>query len=370
MDKKLLLHAFILSFILVITLHPVISQNQKDQNSSNNPKPASASVYNLGLKSYEQGDTESAINYFKSAIDLDPEFVDAYYNLGAIYKKEKDYYKATSAFQKAVDINPGDLEAVFELASCYMEIKNYVTAKKYFSQISNDFPSYKEALANIEKADRYLAVNENSTGQQETIVKSDDVQAQLLTDTLTKAEEQKSNIETTQGYEQANDQSPVVSQPPTIAENQGQLLANALTKPTKETFKTPLRIVTGNFQGPTGIAKDSKNNTYIANFMKDTIDIITPDGHREVFVEKRGISGPVGLAIDNQDNLYIANFNGNSIVKVTPNKEISILVNNIVKPYYLLYDQGSKKLFSTVQGNDALVEIDIEHASKHPITLN
>jgi DNA-binding beta-propeller fold protein YncE len=75
----------------------------------------------------------------------------------------------------------------------------------------------------------------------------------------------------------------------------------------------------------------------------------------------------VGLAIGGNDNLYVANYNGDSIIKITQNKEVSVISNKVVRPYYLLYDPLSNKLFATVQGNDALIEIDTND-SKQPIT--
>lgn len=297
-----------------------------------NPKPASASVYNLGLKSYEQGDIESAITFFKRAVDLDPNFVDAYYNLGAIYKKKGDLGLAINAFQKAVELNPSDFEATYELANCYLSTKDYGQAKKYFSLIPENFSKYNEARRQL------LSINRQS--DEATILPQD---------------------------------SPASNGPPSAASlslNQGQLLIDTLTKVSSDSFKENFKIVSSKFNGPTGITKDSKGNLYVANFTKDAIERITPDadGQKEIFVSKLGLSGPVGLTIDENDNLYVANYNGDSIVKITQSKEIFVVVNNVIKPYYLFYDSSSRKLFATVQGNDSLLEIDTSNISKYPVT--
>jgi len=348
--KKILV--FQAALLITLFISSLLASKAEDFN----PKPASASVYNLGLKSYEQGDLNSATSFFTKAIELDPNFVDAYFNLGAIYKKQKNYALATNAFKKATEINSGDYEAVFELASCYLENKEYNNAKKYFSIIPSSFSKSNEVKQNLEKADRYLAIENSTNSQKNEIVKSPEVQGQLLVDKLEKQ------------MEQTDIKPQVPSQNPSL-NNNPQALVNTLTKPKPETINEPIRVVTNNFSGPTGIAKDSQNNIFVANFQKDNIEKIMPDGKKEVYIEKTGIKGPVGLAIDKNDNLYVANYNGNSIVKITPNKEISVLVNNIVRPYYLFYDQASNKLFSTVQGRDALVEIDTENVSGNPLTL-
>ena len=331
MSQNLFLTLLFLTVISIFTPLPGFSEESSETSKSFNPKPASASVYNLGLKSYEQGDLQSATSFFKRAVDLDPDFVDAYYNLGAIYKKQGDISLAINAFQKAVDITPGDAEATFELASCYLLEKNYLKAKKYFSSVPQDFPRYSEAKKNLVTINQYLALEIPAQAQES--------QAQLVSEKLGDS-----------------------SQP------QAQLLVDTLTKPGKEVFKDNFRIIRSNFNGPTGVVKDSRNNIYIANFTGDKIERINNDGKREVFVEKLGIKGPVGLAIDENDNLYVANYGGDSITKITPDKEASILVSKIIRPYYLFYDTLSKKLLVTVQGNDALVEVDTLNVSKQPIT--
>lgn len=329
MMKKLFLYQLFLLGFLSITLCPSFSIEGSESNKKDfSPKPASASLYNLGLKSYEQGDLDSAITYFKKAVELDPQFIDAYFNLGAIYKKQKNYTEAANSFQKAIQINPQDYDATFELASCYMEEKSYERAKKYFSLLPQDYSKSIEVKQNLDTINRYLAFVNPVAAPSDQAQKQNEVSSNF----------------------------------------KGQLLVDTLTKPTKEAFSDPYRVVTGNFKGPTGIAKDSKNNIYIANFMKNRIERISPDGYREVFIEKIGIRGPVGLAIDENDNLYVANYNGDSIVKVTPDRDVAILVSMILRPYYLLYDTSSSRLFATVQGNDSLVEIDTHNVSKNPIT--
>lgn len=359
----ILLSFFLINILPALSVEDIKQVNEEkslvpeDTNSKSefNPKPASASLYNLGLKSYEQGDLKSAISFFKRAIDLDPEFVDAYYNLGAIFKKQKDFSLAINALQRAHNINPKDYEVAFELASCYFEEKNYQSAKQYFSLIPQNFPKYNEAK---QKTDLISSSqNPGTSVPQVPPVLQNPVnnQAQLLVDTLGKAEDKSTD-------------SPNKEQDSGTAANQAELLVNNLAKPSQENLSPQMKVITDNFNGPTGIARDSKNNIYIGNFLNDKIERITSDGKREVFLEKNGIKGPIGLAIDGNDNLYVANYNGDSIIKITQNKEVSVISNKVVRPYYLLYDPFSNKLFVTVQGSDALVEIITRPDSKQPIT--
>ena len=333
MIKKILFFSILLAFL---TSTAFASKTSAADSKDFSPKPASASIYNLGLKSYENGDLDSAISFFKRAIELDPRFVDAHYNLGVIYKKQKDLPLAIHHFRKAYEIDVEDHEVTFELASCYLEAKDYENARRYFALIPKDFPRYDEAMQNLQLAN-HPAVPQNSNIPQE----------QLLVNTLTKPPSQNPKPQAA-GYDQS------------------QLLVDTLTN-NKNVMKRT-RVITSDFNGPTGIAKDSQNNLYIANFKSDTIERITHDGRREVFLSKGGISGPVGLAIDGANNLYVANYKSNSILKITPDKTVSILQDGIKNPYYLFHDPFSNKLFVTVQGNDALVEIDTYPVEKRPVT--
>lgn len=360
--KRRICIELLLGLLLSVIVTPCFSIEESPTSKKNfNPKPASASIYNLGLKSYEQGDLESAVSYFKRAIDLDPDFIDAYFNLGAIYKKQKNYPLAINAFERAVSINPEDFEASYELAGSYLQEKNYKKAKKYFALIPPDFPKYNEAKKNLEIIDGYLALGNQGQEVKPQDVSPPNVQAQLLANTLAMQLQPEENAAAQEGS--------TVQAPPQAG---GQILTDTLTKPSQETFKEVFKTISSNFNGPTGIAKDSSNNIYVADFTQDRIERITSDGKRETFIEKVGIKGPVGLAIDKNDNLYVANYSGDSIVKVkitiSPEKEVTVLVDNIVKPYYLFYDTATSKLFATVQGSDSLIEIDITNVSKQPIT--
>lgn len=350
------MHKKNITFILVLTLLLATYTRafSEETTAQNNPKPASASVYNLGLKSYEQGDIESAITFFKQAIDLDPSFVDAYFNLGAIYKKQKKYYNAIEAFNKAVEMNPNDSEAAYELAGCYLLVEDFANAKNYFSMVSKDYEKYKEARQSLGTIEHKIALQNLNTNQNpnKDTIKSDEVQAELL---VNKLEE----ITKEQPGEKAPERLNVVQQEQKESDSKNQAEA-----PVKARFKT----VSSNFNGPAGITKDSKNNIYIANFTKDSIEKVTPDSRREIFIEKIGISGPVGLTVDENDNLYVANYTTGSIVKITQDKSVSVVVDKIVRPYYLFYDSATGNLYATVQGDDSLIEIPLKDVAAQPIT--
>ena len=59
-----------------------------------------------GIKLYEKGETEKAIELLKQAIKNRPDDADAWYYLGLAYNRQGLLYAAHPAFQKVVDLRP------------------------------------------------------------------------------------------------------------------------------------------------------------------------------------------------------------------------------------------------------------------------
>ncbi len=51
-------------------------------------------------------DIDSAIFFFNTAVEIDPEYFQAFNNLGLCYEKKKEIEKAREYYQKAIEINP------------------------------------------------------------------------------------------------------------------------------------------------------------------------------------------------------------------------------------------------------------------------
>jgi tetratricopeptide (TPR) repeat protein len=70
----------------------------------NTPHP-SIGAYQSGLRAYERGGWEDAINFFEQAIQLDTAAPDLHYYLGQCYLQVEDYLKARGAFDRAIEWN-------------------------------------------------------------------------------------------------------------------------------------------------------------------------------------------------------------------------------------------------------------------------
>ena len=69
------------------------------------PKDASA-MHFLGLLRTHQGRNEEAVKLMVAALEIDPEYVDAWSNLGIAYFKERDLERAEYCSRKALEISP------------------------------------------------------------------------------------------------------------------------------------------------------------------------------------------------------------------------------------------------------------------------
>ncbi|MEK7067811.1 MAG: tetratricopeptide repeat protein, partial [Patescibacteria group bacterium] len=80
-------------------------------------------IYESGRLYYNQGKIDKAIERFKEAIALRPDYANAVYSLGAAYKKQGDKIRALEQFQKVLELNPGN-EAVGKMVE---ELKNEIS---------------------------------------------------------------------------------------------------------------------------------------------------------------------------------------------------------------------------------------------------
>lgn len=95
---------------------------------------------------------EAAIEYYRKAIEIKPDYAQAYRGLGHAYRQKNNDAEAIKQMLKAMESDPKYLDAYFELAEIYKDQKNYSEAIKYLERATElaheDFYPYKE-LAKI-----------------------------------------------------------------------------------------------------------------------------------------------------------------------------------------------------------------------------
>ncbi len=89
---------------------------------------------NMGDVYGNRGEYEKSIEAFKRAIQIHPNYADAYHNMGYTYLQMKKYDEAIPLFEKAVSINPNLWQAYQNLAFIAVAQKDYKKAMEYIEK--------------------------------------------------------------------------------------------------------------------------------------------------------------------------------------------------------------------------------------------
>jgi hypothetical protein len=234
---------------------------------------------------------------FRRAIEIDPNYIDAYYNLGSILEYLHQDDAALAVFKQIIVRKPDDYESVYKAGNLSMKLGQQEKAKSYLQLIPANSSQYSKA--------------------------------QALISTMATAPQQEDDLDTT------SFQSAVAPEYNTVSNiNHTNGMYN-------------------NIPSPTGIATDSFGNVYIASFSDNMIYKITPDGKQMIFIKDTKINGPIAMVSDNNGNIYVSNYNTNNVVKITPSGMITPLINNVDKPYGMNITDGM--LFVSSQGTNSVL---------------
>ena len=228
------------------------------------------------------------------------------YNKGIDMTGKEKYEKAILLFQKAIKINPSFIDAYYNLGILEEFMGNNNKAVETFKTLLKYTPEDYEVIYKI------AVIYYNMGKKEETLAFTKQIPTENPNfSKITKLFESKENSWTT--------------------------------------------IVHSEIESPSGIAKDSKGNLYVANFSDNSIIFINKKGDKKIIAEGGAIKGPIGLAIDKNDNLYAANYNSNEIIILPFTDRIpQVLPINVNKPYFLMID--SDILYVTEQGNNSVSE--------------
>lgn len=104
---------------------------------------------NLGLALSDQGRREEAVSAFKKAVELSPEAPEAYNNLGCLYKSKKDYQQAVEYFNQAIARQADYSLAYLNLGTAYEETEKFDLAIKSWEKVLAVQPTNDEARRKI-----------------------------------------------------------------------------------------------------------------------------------------------------------------------------------------------------------------------------
>lgn len=245
--------------------------------------------YNQGIDYYKIGQYDKAVTRFKSAIQLDPDYIDAYYNLGSVLEYIGQYDAALSVFKQVIVRQPNDYDSVYKAAWLSYQLGEYSKAKVYLSIIPPTSARADDAaslLAQMKSANIPTA---------KATVQPPKKPALSQTNNLY------SNLESPTGV---------------TTDNMGNLFVagfnnNTITKitPTEQRIvfaKSPL------LDGPIGLAADKLGNIYVANYNKNNVLKISNMGEISVLISN--LKKPYCVTVSG-NILFISCQGSNSVLK-------------------------------------------------------
>ena len=259
----------------------------------------SSPVAQRAMQAYRSGQLPEATRLFEQVVQQNPGFANAWYNLGSLQYRQKHYDKSRAAFERVLSINGQDHQARYNLALALEKLGRTQDARTILTQIPSSHAAYGSAQ-------KKLAVLPKPT------------------------------VATKKPITRKAAASATVSGPRKAAAFARQL------------------------SGPTGMALGPSGEVYVANYSKNSIVKVTPEGRQANFVEGGGLHGPIGLVRDPRTgDLFVANYLKDNILRVTPQGKTSIVAKDLQKPYNLLLDSLSNTLYVSEQGTNQVSRIQL-----------
>lgn len=343
-------------------------------------------LFKQGQMAYETGQAEQALDYFQQAVQADETLLDAYFNMGAIYYNQKRYNEALEAFNNFLRKNPDDQKVRYETGRIFEKLGRIDEAIAAFEMVSSSSSRHHAAQQNIQRLEQQKVAAAEARRQQEQQQKE-----QALKEA---AASQPTQTQPVASFVEPEKPKPLeLSQPAAInlpkettasvQTTQPQSTASLIESEKQEPFAKPqtesisssaifastdlpskgqaiVQEFVDGFSGPTGVAVDTQGNLYVANFSKNTIYKVLPNGDKKLMAEGLGINGPVGLTIDDKTgNLYIANHLDNTISKITQDGIVSVIATGLKRPYNIIFDQAHQTLFVSQQDSNSIAKIKL-----------
>ena len=105
--------------------------------------------YNMAIAQKEIGALEAAVESYKKAIELKPDYFDSYFNMGNILRDMGDLEASIDCFRKTIKIKPNYAEAYFNMAIAQKEIGTLEAAVESYKKAIELKPYFIEAKDNL-----------------------------------------------------------------------------------------------------------------------------------------------------------------------------------------------------------------------------
>ena len=114
--------------------------------------------YDEAEKRLARRDVEGAVSHFERAVDLAPQFSEAWNHLGTIAYQARDFTRAESCFRKALDADPAAFQPLVNLGGVSINLRKFHEALQYNLYAALTRPN--DALANSQLGMSYFYLGE------------------------------------------------------------------------------------------------------------------------------------------------------------------------------------------------------------------
>ncbi|MBZ4033711.1 tetratricopeptide repeat protein [Flavobacterium sp. 17A] len=131
------------------SLKTKIATNDKLSKNSISENEEALKNYYLAIDESKKQNYKGAIEFYKKAVKIDPNFAFAYDNMGICYRRLEQYDLAIDAYEKSLKIDPNGLMPLQNIAVVYSYKKEYKKAVKTYEKLSQIEPNNPEVFYGI-----------------------------------------------------------------------------------------------------------------------------------------------------------------------------------------------------------------------------
>ena len=120
--------------------------NDSESPNNNSPvEPTAKSYWKKGNELFEDDKFDDAIEQYNKALEIDPNYADAYFNKALTERIQKKYADAKRDLEKVITLQPDSADAALLVGDILESNKDYEGAKNWYNKSLSINPNYSEA---------------------------------------------------------------------------------------------------------------------------------------------------------------------------------------------------------------------------------